>query len=342
MANLLDLMVPNEIITYLSTRNPVLRVGDALFPNRKTDALEVEYLKGANGLPVAATVHSWDSEAQIGSRGGAESVKQEMTLIKRKLPVREREIIAINNPRTDAELDRLIKTRYNDVDTLVDGVLARVEAMKMEAVAKGVININENGIVGTIDYGVPANQKVVLAGANMFSDPTADILGQLQAWVDLMRGKGITVTRAITSNAVMRLMAANEKIRLAINGVNSAMLVSNNALNDFFTQQGLPTFITYDEMYNVQNTDGTYTAKRFFDEDYIALLPEGDLGEGLFGPTAEEVDLSSDPSIDVSMVGNVLAMVYKTPDPVVHWTKAVAAFMPSFPAANNIMSVKVK
>ena len=342
MANLLDLMTPKELITYLSSRNMAPKVGDALFPNRKTDALEVEYLKGANGLPVAATVHSWDSETQIGSRLGAESIKQEMTLIKRKLPIREREIIAINNPRTNAELDRLIKARYNDVDTLVNGVLARVEAMKMEAVAKGVININENGIVGPVDYGVPANQKVVLAGSNMFTDPAADILGQLQAWVDLMKGTGGTVNRAITSTAVMRLMSANEKIRTAINGVNSAMLVSNSVLNDFFEQQGLPAFITYDEMYNVQNADGSYTAKRYFDENYISLLPAGELGEGLFGPTAEEIDLSGDPSIDVNMVGNVLAMVYKTPDPVTHWTKAVAAFMPSFPGANNIMSIKVK
>lgn len=342
MPNLLELMTPKEVLTYLSSRTVAPKVGDALFPNRKTDALEIEYIKGANGLPVAASVHSWDSETQIGSRQGAEAIKQEMTLIKRKLPIREREIIAINSPRNKTELQNLINARYNDVDTLVNGVLARTEAMKMEAVAKGVVSINENGIVGTIDYGVPADQKRVLAGANLFTDPAADILGQLEAWVDLMRAKGIVVSRGITSTAVLRLMARNEKIRSAINGVNSAMLVSADRLNDFFLQQGLPQFITYDEMYNFQKGDGTYETRRYFDENYLSLLPDGALGEGLFGPTAEEIDLAGDQSIDITKVGNVLAMVYKTPDPVVHWTKAVASFMPSFPGASNILSAKVK
>lgn len=341
MATLLDLMTPKEIISYLATRNVAPRVGDALFPNRKTDVLEVEYLKGANGLPVAASLHAWDSETQIGSRFGGESLIQEMTLIKRKIPIREKEIIALNNPRNDAELRRLLDARYNDVDTLVDGVLARVEAMKMEAITQGSITINENGIDGVIDYAVPADQKIVLTGTDLFSDPDADILGLLQSWVDLMRSRGVMVSRALTSNTILRLIASNSAIRTAINGVNSAMMITNATLNAFLQQQGLPTFAAYDEMYRVQNGDGTYTSKRYFAENYISLLPAGNLGEGLFGPTAEEIDLAGDPSINISQISNVLAMVYKTPDPVTHWTKAVAAFMPSFPNANNILSARV-
>lgn len=341
MANVLNVLTPREILTYLNAVQFAPKVGDSLFPNRKTGSLEIEYLKGANGLPVAASVHSWDSETQVGTRLAGETITQEMTLIKRKLPIREKEIIAISNPRNDAELSALIEARFNDVDTLVNGVLARAEAMKMEAVATGVITLNENGIVGTIDYGVPADQKIVLSGTDLFTDPAVDIIGQLQEWSDLMRAKGIVVTRAITSNAVIRLMGNNADVRSAVLG-SGAGVVSLNALNDFFAASGLPQFISYDEMYNKQNGNGTYTTMRYFPEDYIAMIPAGTLGEGLFGPTAEEIELSSDPSVDVNMVGNVLAMVYKTNDPVMHWTKAVASFMPSFSAANSILSVKVK
>lgn len=341
MANLLNILTPRELLTYLNKVQFAPKVGDSLFPNRKTGSLEIEYLKGANGLPVAASVHSWDSETQVGSRILGESITQEMTLIKRKLPIREKEIIAISNPRNDAELAGLIEARFDDVNTLVNGVLARAEAMKMEAVAKGTITLAENGIAGVIDYGIPADQKLVLAGTNKFNDPAVDILAQIQAWSDLMKTKGIVVTRAITSNSVVRMIGANTAVRSAILGSGTGV-VSLNALNDYFSMAGLPQFITYDEMYNKQNADGTYTTMRYFPEDYIALLPAGQLGEGLFGPTAEEIELTSDPSLDVNMVGNVLAMVYKTNDPVVHWTKAVASFMPSFSAANSIVSVKVK
>lgn len=346
MANLLDLLTPREVQTYIANRTFAPKIGDALFPNRKTDSLELEYIKGANGLPVAATVHAWDSETQVGSRASAESFKQELALIKRKLVIREKEIIAISNPRNDAELQRLIDARFKDVDTLVDGVLARAEAMKMEAVAKGVVTIDENGVNGTIDYGIPADQKIVLAGGvaptAVWTHANADILGNLQSWVDLMRGKGVEVTRAITSNTVLRIIAANPAVRSAIFGTGADRFVSNAQLNSFLQEQGLPTFVTYDAQYNVQNGDGTYTARRYFDEDYVALLPASPLGEGLFGPTAEETDLAGNPAFDVNLVGNVLAMVYKTPDPVAHWTKAVATFMPSFPGASAILSAKVK
>lgn len=345
MPNLLDLLTPREVMTYISSRAFAPRVGDTLFPNRKTDALEMEYVKGANGLPVAATIHSFDSETQVGSRIGAESFIQELALIKRKMVIREKEIIAIANPRNDAELQRLIDARYKDVDTLVEGVLARTEALKMEAVSKGLITINENGVTGVIDFGIPADQKIALSGNTaptaLWSGSAANILGNLQTWSDLMSGKGRKVTRAVTSTKVLRTIAANAAIKAAIFGTGSDRYVSISELNAFLETQGLPTFVAYDEQYNVQNGDGTYTAKRYFDENYVSLLPAGPLGEGLFGPTAEEVELAGDSAMDVSLVGNVLAMVYKTPDPVAHWTKAVATFMPSFPAADSVLSAKV-
>ena len=340
MANLLELMTPKQVIAYIENRNNVQRIGDALFPNRKTDALEIQYLKGAGGLPVAASLHSWDSETEIGSRFGAETWAQELALIKRKLPIREREIIAINSPRNDAELRTLINNRFNDVDTLVDGVLTRVEAMKMEALAYGKIDISENGIVGVVDYGLSPSQNITLTDTT-FDTPDVDILGQLQSWVDLMADKGVTISRAITSNKILRLIAADPTIRSAVYGVNSAMLLTTSALNSFLQTQGLPTFITYDEKYRVQKGDGTYDTKRYFPEDRIVFMPSENLGEGMFGPTAEEIDLMGDPSIDITRVSNVLAMVYKTADPVTHWTKAVASFMPSFPGIDSIVSVKV-
>lgn len=346
MAHLLDLMTPKEVVTYLADRTFAPKIGDSLFPNRKTDALELEYIMGANGLPVAATVHAWDSETQVGSRASAQSFKQELALIKRKNVIREKEIIAIANPRNDAELQRLIDARYTDVDTLVEGVLARAEAMKMEAVTKGVVTINENGVVGAIDYNVPADQKVVLAGNTaptaLWTGENADILGNLQTWTDLMRSKGVEVTRAITSNTVLRLMAGNPKIRTAIHGTANDRYVSNTQLNSFLQEQGLPSFVSYDAQYQVQKGDGTYETKRYFDENYVSLLPAQALGEGMFGPTAEETDLASTPGFDVSLVGNVVSMVYKTADPVAHWTKAVATFMPSFPAASSIFTAKVR
>lgn len=71
------------------------------------------------------------------------------------------------------------------------------------------------------------------------------------------------------------------------------------------------------------------------------MMPGGILGNAAFGPTAEEIELADDPSVDITTVGNVVATVYKTNDPVAHWTKAVATALPSFPTANQVFLATV-
>lgn len=346
MPNVLEIMNRAEIITYLDKRVAPQRLGDFLFPNRKTDTLRLEYLLGGGSVPVAATVHAWDSEAQIGSRPGAETMAMDLGLIKRKLPIREQEIIALNNPRTDAELARLVQERFNDVDVLVNGVLARAEAMKMEVLATGQIAIKENGVDVTLDYGIPSDQKIVLAGSAPEDAPwtneVADVLGQIKTQVEKMASKGFRVTRAVASTSVISMMTNHISVKKAVNGTNTDKLVSLIQLNEVLKENGLPEFLAYDDVYRFQKGDGTYETRRYYPEGYISLIPEGNLGNGEFGPTAEEIEFANDPSVDITQVGNVIAEVYKTTDPVAHWTKAVATFLPSFPAADSVVSIKVK
>ena len=102
-------------------------------------------------------------------------------------------------------------------------------------------------------------------------------------------------------------------------------------MNIYLRQLKLPVIATYDEQYRKQDSKtGKYSNHRYFPEDKFVMLPSGELGHSIFGPTAEEIRLQRDPSIDISMVGNVLAMVYEENlDPVSTWTKAVATALPS-------------
>ena len=62
-------------------------VGDVLFPDVKTDNLEAEYERLAEGmeLPTAAMVHAFDTEAAIGVRPSIEKLSTEKLLIKEKI-----------------------------------------------------------------------------------------------------------------------------------------------------------------------------------------------------------------------------------------------------------------
>lgn len=337
MPNILDLFKQKEVLNYLQAREYPALLGASLFPEEKKQTLEFDLIKGAGRTPVVASVHSFDTEAEIGSRE-ASKMALEAALIKRKMQLTEKEIIALENPRNAAEQQYLMQNVYNDIDTLVAGVNARVEQMRMEVLAKGTLTLKENGLDTSIDYGVPTENKEALSGTNLWSDSASNPIEDMIRWANSLPS---VPTKALTSNTVMGAILTNPNVKAAIFGKDSGRIVSLGELNTFLVGMQLPKIATYDAKFRKQETNGTYTTHRYFPEDSFVMFGDGSLGETLFGPTAEEIRLMRDPSIDVSKVGNVLAMVYEeNVDPVSTWTKAVATAIPSFPAADEVFQAK--
>ena len=262
----------------------------------------------------------------------------ELKLIKRKIQLKETDIIALENPRTQAEQDYLIGQVYNDIDSLVAGVRARVEAMRMEVLASGQLSVNENGVHLSLDYHVPEEHKEALSGTNLWTSESSDPLADIERWIDALDTKP---TRALTSRKIYRTLATHPKIIAAIFGKDTGRVVSQADLDAFMETHNYPIIRTYDEKYKVQEANGKYTTKKYFPENKFAMFNDDLLGETLYGPTAEETRLTRDPSVDTSLVGNVLASVYdETRDPVGTWTKAVATALPSFAAADEVFQAQ--
>ncbi|MBB6670272.1 major capsid protein [Cohnella nanjingensis] len=338
MPSVLDLFNQREVLNYLQNRQYSPLLGESLFPEVKRDSLEFDQIKGARRIPVIASVHAFDTEAEIGSR---EASKQalELALIKRKLPLKEKDIIALENPRTPAEQQYLMREVYNDVDVLVQGVRARIESMRMEAVASGTVTLAENGLSATINYGVPTDHKEVLSGSSLWTDVSSDPIARIMDWSNAL---GTKPRRALTSNTILGALLRHPKVAGALFGQDTSRVASRAELNSYLEQLELPTIATYDEVYRKQNANGSYTQYRYFPQNKFVLLPDGPLGETVYGPTAEEIRLARDPSIDTQTIGNVLAMVYEeSADPVSTWTKAVATALPSFPAADEVFQAQV-
>lgn len=337
MANILELFNQKEVLNYLQTREFPALLGESLFPEVKRQSLEFEQIKGAGMTPVIASVHAFDTESEIGSR---EASKQalELALIKRKIQMNEKDIIALENPRNAAEQQYLMSQVFNDVDTLVAGVKARVEAMRMEVLANGTITLAENGLSAVVDYGVSDDNKEALTGTALWTDETSDPLGDLERWADALNG---SASRALTSKTVLNALMRHPKIVGALFGSGSQRVATRQDLNAFLQQHDLPVIGVYDNKYRKQNDNGTYTAQRYFPNNKFVMFGDGALGETIYGPTAEEIRLTRDPSIQTNQVGNVLAMVYEENlDPVSTWTKAVATALPSFPAADEVFQAQ--
>lgn len=338
MANIFELFSHKEVLNYMQNREYPALLGETLFPEVKRQSLEFEYIKGGNNTPVAASVHAFDTEAEMGSRE-AEKAAIELAFIKRKMRISEKDLIALQQPRSPQEQSYLQGQVFADIDTLVAGVRARVEAMRMEVLANGTITLNENNLSATVDYGVPTDHKEALAGTDMWTDTANSApLEDLERWQDALNGNA---TRALTSKKVLNALLKHPHIIDALYGSGSQRMATRNELNAFLSQHDLPTIGTYDQQYRKQNADGTYATQRYFPDNKFTLFGDGNLGESIYGPTPEEIRLVNDPNVDTSTIGNVLAMVYdETRDPVGTYTKAVATALPSFPAANQVFQAQ--
>lgn len=337
MPQIADVFSNKELLSFTGNLERKPYLGQMLFPEEKHDGLDFSMIMGASNLPVAAAVHAFDTESVIRQRE-ISTQDIELLLIKNKVMLKEKDLIVINYPSWDARTNQAIKHVYNDVKNMVDGVDSKIEAMRMEALATGKVVISENNLNLTIDYQVPATNQETLSGAGLWSNADSKPLEDIQRWnLEL----DSPATRAVTTNKVMMTLLANASVQVAVTGV-TGKVPTKVELNNYLVAQGLPQIATYDEKYRMLKSDGTYEKKRYFPENHFTMIPDGDMGQTLFGPTAEERRILQDPSINVSTIGNVLAMVYEENlDPVSTWTKAVATAIPAFTQAHNVFQAIV-
>ncbi len=337
-----DFLTDHALQNYVQNTDYPLSVGEGLFPSIKTDEFEIRYLMGGNSAPVSASLHAYDTEAQVGSREGIEEMSMEPALIKRKIKMNERLLRSLNKARTDSEVQSVINRIYDDVDNMVKSVDTRIERMRFEAVSTGKLDMNENGFKGSIDYGVTDEQRKVLTGTDVFSDPDADPLDIIDELTNLaVVQSGTTPERILTTRKVYNTLKSHPSVRSGILGVNSSMLITNEQLNTFLAQQGLPAIATDDRVFRTQRNDGSYVTERYLPEGKMILLPAGALGQTVHGETPEEANMQYMNDSTFSSFGNVVAQIYSTNDPVARWTKAVSLAMPSFPTANQVIIADV-
>lgn len=324
-----ELFNTKELVMYFKERTLPAMVGESLFPERKIQDLEFDMITGAGGLPVSASVHALDTKTQVASRQILEKGAAALALIKRQIKMGEKEIVKVQNPRNDAELDFVLSQLYNDAEQMVNSVKVRIEAMRMELLASGNININENNVKVVLDYGVPSGNKLAYNWTNLTTSKPLDDLDALVTAVET--ASGARPTRALTSRKVMKSICNNTSVRKAIFGTNSDKIVTQTQLNELLAQMDLPQIAVYEAKYKTETAAGFNTV-RYFPENIISVFGDETLGETIYGLTAEEIKLVGDGKMETAeMVGNIFVGTYTSIDPVGEYTKAVTTALPTLP-----------
>lgn len=327
-----------KVLSYARNLPEEGHLGPTLFPALPVNELTFEYWRELNIIPVSASIQAYGAEAQIASREGAAKVSGEIPPIKRKIYLDERNMLALKREGA-GDVDMVRNEMYNDIDNMVAAVYARIERMRMAALATGQMVLQENGVQLNVNYGVPAAQQAPPA-VSWDNANNRTIIADIQAWTQLVEANtGVRPTRAITSDTIANLMLTDQTIRDLIWGpVGDQRPVTFQEINRLLATMDLPQIATYNKRVRSQNEDGTYNTFRYFPADRFVLMPETKLGDTLMGPTAEAM---LDDEVEAKNVAGIYACVTHENEPPQIWTKGCACSIPTFPAADLVYQAQV-
>lgn len=340
-----DYVVAQEIAAYWETRQaeqgmpPYL--GDILFPPTQQLGLELSYIKGAKGMPVELNLSAFDAKSVKRNRIGFSEVRTRMPFFKNSMSIdeelRQKLLMAIQSGNRNF-IDKILSQIFQDNIKLIEDAAVTREKMRMQLISTGTIVMANNGQEYNYDYKLPSSHKVTpeTAWSSANADPIADII----KWQDVIENEGYgRPTRAITSRSVLRNLMKNANIKNAVYVFSQGKVALNeNALRAYIADQTGVTIEVYEKKYI--GVDGVAT--RFIPEDLFILIPEGNLGETVFGTTPEEADLMGSGKANVSIVDTGVAVTTtEEVDPVSVTTKVSQICMPSFEAADQIIIADV-
>ena len=327
MATIYDLVTAQNIAAYWEEKNqnaqPLL--GETLFPKKKRLGTKLEWIKGANNQPVALRTSTYDAKQYNTTM----PFFKESKYIDEELRQELNNVIASNNGEV---VNAILTNIFDDEAELIDASEIALERMRMEALTTGNITLSDNGQSYDYDYLLEDDQKDTVSTS--WSDPSADIIGDVVKIVEDYKAKGINITRAVCNSSVAKHFRTNTAIKNAVyvfaNG--TVPVTTARALDYIYNETGV-RFYVYDNVYVNESKQSV----KYVPNDTVVFMPEGDLGNTNMGTTPEESDLRNNLNADVAVVnGGVAVTTSQIVDPVNVETKVSMVVLPSFERANTI------
>ncbi len=342
-----DLINAEEIATYwtgtASGRIPYL--GETLFPARKELGLDLSWIKGSKGLPVALMPSEYDTPATLRDRIGVKRIETEMPFFREGMRIGEKERQELNKAQAASNANLImpiIENIYDDVGELISGAEVQAERMRMQLLSTGKISIIANRLAYDYDYQFNSDHKEKINdekevwSAVDTANPIADIL----RWQDTVEeNTGIRPTRAVCTRKTWNYLLNNKVIKLDMNPIGGEnVIMTDNVLKQYLIAKLDLTVQVYSKKHSL---DGVPTL--FYPNDKFTLIPDGRLGSTVFGTTPEESDLmagGTDAQVRIVNTG-VAIMTTKEVHPVNVFTVVSAIMLPSFEQIDSVFIATV-
>lgn len=306
--------------------------------NNNIDDIEYRVNRRSRNDVDAATVRSWDAESAIAARQAEfRRLMGELPPISRKIRLGEEERLRRRSLNLGND-QPIVDAVYDDAANMARAVTARIEMFRGEALLNGSVDINENGVVQTVDFERDPTLTVATADTwdTATSEPVSDETDWMQLYSDL-NGEG--PARVLMSTRVANALLRNSQYRnLAQTDESAPQLISRATVDAVRTAYNLPPIDLYDAQVRVNGT-----RQRVLPDNVIIYLPTnvGELGEVLLGTTAESLELANAAQIEQAQAPGLTATVDRTFDPVATWTLATAIALPVLYEPNLTLTATV-
>lgn len=350
-----EVFTPAAIAAYWTDAysNSIPYLGRGLFPVRKQAGLELAWFKGAGGLPVSLMPSAFDAKATFRDRIGFEKIETEMPFFREGYLIKEIDRQRLMSyEKSDNRFARDIITRiFDGASDLISGADVVPERMIWQLLfptdGNAGISIVANGVDYTYNYDTDGSWKesnyIVLTTTGLWSasdtaDPFVDIDNAKQVVQDKT---GATITRAIMNSVTFNMLAKIKAVQnrfLTLNGAAIGYLRASDVKSVFKDANDID-FIVYDKKYR----DEKKATHKYIPDGYVAFIPDGPLGETVYGTTPEEADLrgsSANATVAVVNEGVAITHVYE-PHPVSHSIFASEIVLPTFTAMDDVVTMKV-
>jgi hypothetical protein len=332
--------------------NAMPYLGTGFFPSQKKAGLDLKWIKGHNGLAVSLMPSTFDAKSTFRDRVGISMSETEMPFFRESMLVKEKdeqEIMRVqdsNDPYATQVLDNI----FNDSKTLVDGANVVPERMIMQLLAplngSVGINISANGVAYTYNYDPDSSwknehyAKITTEADKWSASETCDPLDDIETALDAQEAaSGNRPEILLMSKATFNMIKNSAKVR-------SGILAQNVTANVNYTSARVKQFVEEELnvsiiIYNKQFKDETGTAKKFYPDNIVMMLPNGSIGTTWYGTTPEERS-GADGGASVSIVNTGVAVtVTTTTDPVNTKTTVSEIVLPSFERMNECYAIEV-
>lgn len=340
MANIYELVTAENVTSYWTELNQNTQpdIGETLFPIQQQLGTELKWIKGASNQPVGIRLSSFDAKSIRRDMEGIKEYSTKMPFFKESVYIDEDLRQQLNNfidANKPAIVDRILSRIFDREAKLIDATKVTLERMRMEALTTGTITLSSNGQSYTYDYGVPANHKKTVAKS--WSEADADIIGNIQSYVDMMKAEGVTITRAICNSSVANTFKKNTAMKNAIYVFAGGTVdITTDVARRYIESETKVKIVVNDNVY----VDEQGASHKYIPDDTIVFMPDGILGYTNLGTTPEESDLINNLNANVSIVNEGVAVTTsQMVDPVNVDTKVSMIALPSFEEADKVVIV---